>query len=228
MKNIYRKLLEGLDDCCFEVINSHTCDVDIVDQVDTTVYYSDRYGSGATKLVLFPRAELNLDIVVKIPFTHSENMEEFQNEDGDWVYGDYYPLSGAGYGEGWNYIEAEMYIYEKAKEYGVEEAFLENIYIGTADNHPIYVQQKVEVVDRYSLSERHSQRSEELCKKISKDIYNPFEFDWACDYIEYFGEIAFEKLLNFCEEEYLSDFHMGNLGYLNEIPIILDYGGYES
>lgn len=219
MKNIYRKLLEGLDDCYFDVVNSYTCDMDIVDRVDTDVYYSDRYGSGATKLVLFPREELNLDIVVKIPFTHSE--------DEDWDSEEYYPLGGAPYGEGWNYIAAEVCIYESAKKYGVEEAFLPNTYIGEINHHPIYVQQKVEVIDSYSPSEKHSQRSEEFCKKISQDIYNPFDFDWACDYIDYFGEIAFEKLLNFCEEEYLSDFHMGNLGYLNEIPIILDYGGYE-
>lgn len=227
MKNIYCKLLKGLDDCYFEVINSCTCDMDIVDRVDTDVYYSDRYGSGATKLVLFPREELNLDIVVKIPFTHSEDIEWPPKND-DWDDNkEYCPLCGAAYGEGWNYIESEVCIYESAKKYGVEEAFLENIFIGTVNSHPIYVQQKVEVIEDYSPSEKHSLRSEELCKKISENIYNPFDFDWACDYIDYFGEIAFEKLLNFCEEECLSDFHMGNLGYLNEIPIILDYGGYE-
>ena len=228
MKNIYRKLLEGLDHCYFDVINSYTCDVDIIDRVDTNVYYSDKYDTGATKLVLFPKAELNLDIVVKIPFTHSEDKEWGPDEDDNWKPGEYYPLCGAFYGDGWDYCKAETLYYEHAVEEGIEFAFLKTELIGYSDDfHPIYIQKKAEMLESREESHKKDwtecQLASNFCTSNHLDCFSDY---WVADFLNCYGEEAYKKLHDFLADFHIWDMHSGNLGYYNGKPVIVDYGGY--
>ena len=46
------------------------------------------------------------------------------------------------------------------------------------------------------------------------------------DAINWYGENEIEKLLKFINDEKINDLHSGNLGYLNDRPVIVDYAGY--
>lgn len=228
MLKLYRELLSALDSCYFDILNANTYEDNILSLMNTDYFNPQEASSGATKLVLFPKQDSS--IVVKIPFEYSVDMEEkWNDETQEYEYGEYYPLCGATGNESWNYIEAEVAIYEKAQAAGVEDFFLKNTFIGYVHGHPIYVQARVTMFDDrcwdgeyyYSKAERDS------LKKIEQNQYCPFCEEWSLDFIRYYGEQALEKLLNFIDEECLDDFHMGNIGYIDDIPVIVDYGGYE-
>lgn len=232
MENLYRTFIEALEDCDFTSdLNENTCESLIMDYVDDKVLVD--YCCGATKMVLFPLSKISTDLVVKIPFnTSTEQETDYDEEADDYIYGDYLPLDGAMGPISWNYIAGEEYIYDSARIYDVQQYFLKNTYIGSINDYPIYVQQKALIFEdrlHSDYSERKSTKQEQnIYRTISERYYNPFPMFWSLDFIQAFGLSEFEELLNFCAKENLCDLHAGNLGYINGLPIIIDYGGYNS
>lgn len=175
------------------------------------------YDAGATKLTIIPE---NRDYVIKIPFN------------GEWRYGDCFSFQGADSAYFDNYCEAEMNIYQEVKENGWEDMFLPLEYVGDFANYPIYVQQKIELLERNSI-EQKNYSSKESKDKVNKDyqynrIGNLPSF-WTASCLEVLGG-SIEKLRKFISFLYDtgigSDLHSANVGFLNGKAIILDYGGY--
>lgn len=51
---------------------------------------------------------------------------------------------------------------------------------------------------------------------------------WLVDFYLYWGAKNLHKLLVFLDEYYIDDFHNENVGYINHIPVIIDYSSFHS
>lgn len=185
------------------------------------------YVTGASKVVFIPK---NKDYVVKIPFTGYSEDSFFEDENGDW-YDEYKykEFEGANNGNNdWDYCLRELYIYHKAKAAKVERVFLKTIYEGTINDFPIYSQPKVSnfVEDRYVTCSK--EEIESTREKIKKKNFNVFSPTWLFYAFNYYGEDYIFRLLSFIKEEEICDLHCGNLGWVGNKPVIVDYAGFDS
>ena len=208
-----RKILEGLKECCFEELSEDSCFSCVFEYCSPQVF-ENNYNSGATKMILFPIEAK--DYVIKIPFSHdSYNFDEVM------------PFEGADEPERWNYCKAEELYYEAAEARGLDFVFLETKYIGEVHDHPIYCQKKVEMLDSRRSSHPKDWKSTIIatsyCNSKSQECFSEF---WITDFLEYYGTEMLDKLYCFLDDFNISDLHEGNLGYLNDIPVIVDYAGY--
>lgn len=165
--------------------------------------------SGASKVVLVFE---NSDYVVKIPFK-----------------GEYCAFSGARVGEdeyGWDYCASEQFFYRKAIEAGLEDFFMETIFIGKFEDHPIYLQKKVSVYG-YNSETKSSESSKEIfvSKFRHSEIQNE---DFGGILIDYYGVERVNQLVEFLSEVGISDLHSSNVGIRANRPVLFDYSGYNS
>lgn len=129
----------------------------------------------------------------------------------------------------WDYCEAEAWFYNKAKENGVEVCFAETRLLGFVDGHPIYTQPLATIYSDYYTSSRKTHTLEEkistkeACKRIDGWCFN---VDWLTDFILFFGDDMFQNFMNFIKEYGVDDLHNGNVGYVDGVPVLVDYSGY--
>ena len=157
------------------------------------------YATGATKGVLIFE---QLGFVIKIPFCR--NSEDcYYNS----AYGEYECcyFTGADTDNGWDYCEAEANKYKRAEEEGLAQCFAKTKKIGDIDGYPIYMQ---ELADIY------------------KSIM--FNLEWLSDAFHYYGEKVFHKLLEFIRTVGINDLHDGNIGYIGNRPVLVDYSSFDS
>lgn len=202
--------------------------------------------SGASKVAL---VFTNSDYVVKIPFTGEyDDYDDYDCEDScsrDYPCSQcsrcsrrsaeesYDEFTGArvgedehGYEYGWDYCAAEQFFYEKAVVAGVEEFFIKTIFIGEFNEHPIYLQEKVEVYGCSSQTKSSEQSKEIFIKKFHhSEIQNE---DFGGLLIEYYGEDRVNQLVEFLSEVGISDLHVSNVGIRASRPVLFDYSGYGS
>lgn len=193
-------------------------DVDfLIAEIDCSKVPSFDWDNGATKLVIMPE---NRDYVIKVPFN------------GAYDNGNFFSFEGAESEYCDNYCEAENRLYQQALTEGFEEMFLPNEYIWTVDSIPIYVQQKVEVLDKED-SEQEKYSSKKSKEKIMEARKEGERFlnlptSWVASCLDILGSMEeVRRFLKFLRETEISfDLHCSNVGYYNGHAIILDYGGY--
>ena len=208
------------------------------------------WDDGASKLVLIFK---DLDFVIKIPFTGYSEMSEYDHcEDCEEkseshcancpyhynCYGDeeneYYDFEFASrdatFERKWDYCETEAWLYQKAKDNGLEICFAETALLGFVDGHPIYYQAKAQIYSDYYTSTRKSHtkeeklNTEEACRRIEGWCFN---VDWLTDFLFAFGDEMFQSFMAFIKTYGIKDLHSGNVGYVDEMPVLVDYSGYE-
>lgn len=203
------------------------------------------YANGVTKGVLiFP----NCNFVIKIPFYGNEECEEYTDgltyEEAMEKYGEdwsdrpkeYYldPFYGAqGRHNSWDYCAVEAELYAEAVTEGLEFLFAETQCIGTANGWPIYAQTRVEIFafadpedeNRDFPSEQELEQADNLrgqkdslyCSKV-----------WIAELIRAYDLDTYHCLSAFCERFNIGDFHDENIGYLNSLPVLVDYSSYDN
>lgn len=130
----------------------------------------------------------------------------------------------------WDYCEAEVWYANKAKEAGLIVCFAETKLLGYVDGHPIYVQPKAQIYcDCYSSkydSHTDEQRADtkKACERLNSWCFN---VDWLTDFLLFYGDDMFQKFMNFIKEYQIRDLHTGNVGYVDGLPVLVDYGGFE-
>lgn len=174
--------------------------------------------TGATKCVLIPD---NRDYVIKIPF--DGEMDYFEDCKFRYFY------NGAGW-EGWDYcsLEQEYYI-ELIKGSEFEEFFLCPESIDAHRDWPIYVQPKItpcaEAEGRHykSIDSLYTVREEGISSKI-RDIPDI----WLATCLENMNNDV-DKLNRFTDflKENFNDLHTGNIGYLGDRAVIIDFAGFD-
>ena len=161
--------------------------------------------TGAFKeCLIFP----DMDFVIKIPFDFRENSKED------------------------NACYDEIKTYQSAKEAGVEKVFLETWFIGyLANGRPVYGQTKADCTIN-ELSETKKKKyqritqtvTETMRSKVIRGIYDhSVNRLWVDMFIVLYGKKFAMKFEKWTKEVQLCDFHGGNIGYRNDMPIVLDY-----
>ena len=183
---------------------------------------SFKFFSGATKLViLFPGA----DYVVKIPFN------------GQYTYSDedelvYWEFENGSDGCCWDYCLGEVERYAYAEEIGLETFFAKTELIGHVHGHPIYIQERATIYeDVANEKEKNSYERRKSAKELCNHKgYSCFNGLWISDLQDYCGGPDDELFCNFMDyvTAYISDLHMGNVGYIDGKPVLVDYSGFDS
>jgi hypothetical protein len=216
------QILDALKDCCFDELNNENCEELICEYTRNSVFPYEA-GRGATKIVLYP---FDSNFVVKIPFSHDCDEVEFLDEEGN-LYYKVPVFCGADEPNGWDYCKAETLYYQKAETFGVEFAFLKTELIGYVNDHPIYKQGKAEMLETreetHKKDWREVQRASNHCRSHHLQCFNEY---WITDFLEYYDEVTFNLLSEFLQRNGIHDLHEGNLGYVDGVPVIVDYGGY--
>lgn len=181
------------------------------------------YATGATKGVLIFE---QLGFVIKIPFCR--NTEDcYYNS----AYGEYECcyFTGADTDNGWDYCEAEADKYERAETEGLAQCFAKTEKIGDIDGYPIYMQ---ELADIYKSIDYQSSHTEEDSRQVSSicnsNNFYMFNIEWLSDAFHYYGEKVFHKLLEFIRTVGINDLHDGNIGYIGNRPVLVDYSSFDS
>lgn len=215
------------------------------------------WDDGVSKLVLIFR---DLGFVIKIPYTGTSDREDCEepcdncsvwNECGGdrwdcarrrhWGYEDhYYDFTGAGGEEGeknwkniqnkWDYCEAEVWLYNKAVQEGVDICFAETRLLGYIAGHPIYTQTCANIFGNLSTTRKPYSKeaiasTKEACSRIDGWCFNVV---WLTDFILYFDDDMFQKFMEFIKKYGILDLHNGNVGYIDDVPVLVDYSGYDS
>lgn len=130
------------------------------------------------------------------------------------------------------YTEKELENYEYAVDEGLEDYFAEIHRGGNFDGVDYYVMERTECDEDRSSSEMYLA----YCKKMDMDsesgetadeFYGEPEENILHTFIEsFYGTEVADDIEMFCEEHDINDIHNGNIGYLNDKPIIIDYAGY--
>lgn len=208
-------ILNILSNCIFDdKVCSDTFEQNILANLPIDFCYD--YDDGATKLVIIPQGA---EYVIKIPFTGYY--------DSDGCYKNFNKANKLA-NFSWNYCTTECILYHQAKLRAVEKAFAKQRVIGTVENHPIYIQERVDVFDDVSSfgSEEEKAKIANYCHKHQICLLPDECVFWQRDAIEYYGLKQFNKIMNFIMEAEIDDLYRRNLGYVGNRPVILDWGGY--
>lgn len=82
--------------------------------------------------------------------------------------------------------------------------------------------------DEGSSYRSHSNAQIESARKTREETQSPiYEPDWIAEFIDCYGAEEFARLNKFLHKHRLTDFHSGNLGYINGIPVLVDYSSYK-
>lgn len=213
------QLLDIFKNCDFTgYINEDTIGTNILSKLP--INFSYHYEYGATKLCIMPD---NSNFVIKIPF-NSAWYDPTQ---------EYIDYESAGYNEHEaDYCFTEVVYYKHAKQMKIHKMFCKTQLLGLINNYPIYIQQKAT-----PMCQRDDKRNED---GYYEDARSPYSIDycelhdfecfnsvWVADAIEYYGKAKFNRLIEFIKEHSIEDLHSGNIGYINERPVLFDFSDYK-
>jgi len=189
------------EDCDFA-----SWDIGVLESAATEL--NAKIASGATKAVLV------LDnMAIKIPFNINDDTDDI--------------FTNANCSNGWDYCEAELNILKNAKACGVDICFAHQELIGDINGYPVYAQEKcviwgqVHNYEDYNGEKRVS--TENYIKRMGHYCFNEC---WLSDFLDYYGNEMLEKFLDFIQSQDITDLHGGNLGYIGDRPVVVDYGDY--
>lgn len=125
------------------------------------------------------------------------------------------------YGSG--YCERETFLYRKAKEYHVEQAFLPIEYFGSG----WYIQPYANLgfwptLRSNGISSRHENKFNSFVSRMHDVDINRV---WLLHLYECYGWNFFKSFFHFCKRYRVNDLHSGNVGFINKKPVVFDYSG---
>lgn len=168
---------------------------------------------GATKFCLIPEES---DWVIKLSFDMTDEFDPAEEEV--------------------DFCRREAYNYQRAVDQGLEKYFAATYKVGRVEDIDVYVQQKV-ATDSDKIEGMFSSYVENVYEDSLVD-YTGDEYHWAVD--DYVNDLenterieavfgasdATCKLAIFIEKYEINDLHCANYGFVNGVPVIMDYSGY--
>lgn len=207
-------ILDFLSECDFDgELTEDDFYEKVIDRLPKNVSFE--YHSGATKVViLFPGAEY----VIKIPFNGAWEFNEYGDEELFCEFENGSELTS------WDYCQGEVEEYSRAESYEIESFFAKIEYIGDVNGHPIYIQERAEILDQmYKCYSKEKQTPAHT--KCNNKSFKWFNSTWIVDLFDYCDDSMFDAVMSFATE-YLCDLHSGNVGYINGKPVLVDYAGF--
>ena len=185
---------------------------EFIGRIDCSVDFT--WDTGATKLAILPKKS---DYVIKIPFNGINTWNGYYNDfDTD-------------------YCEKEEYLYKRIEFENLRyiKFFVPIWKIGMFEDHPIYLQPKVETFmennKKYSCTNRSLKevRSLKINGNLKLKLLPNLWLGKCLD--EFRGNLLeLNRFLDFLVDTDIGyDLHNLNIGFLNGFPVILDYGGYD-
>lgn len=136
----------------------------------------------------------------------------------------------------YDYCERELKNYEIAKTFDVEKLLLELRFVKELTNGiRIYAQSKFDFshndmdvnYNRILRKKVNSRYSPSIVRKsINHCLYNSIAFIWYARMIQLYGKKFARSFERFTKAAKVNDLHTANIGWKNDKPIILDYGGF--
>jgi hypothetical protein len=132
----------------------------------------------------------------------------------------------------WDYCELEANIWQNANEDGFGECFAKTELVGYVHGYPIYIQTKAQVFENICSSSdtwRKHYTPEQLRRVSSLSegyCLSKLDEGWLSDFLEYFGEEIFQNFLDYLNTNDIEDLHAGNVGYIDSVPVLIDYAGF--
>lgn len=128
-----------------------------------------------------------------------------------------------------NYCDDELYYSEMFENAGFGD-LIAKVKLGNVipETHiQMYIQEKARIYHDWGSLEKASEDSQSKAKDIINDIYvDELEEEWLADLIEYCGEDRARDFLNYIDELGINDLHSGNVGYINDAAVLIDFSGY--
>lgn len=238
-KNILDDILLNLQDSNF--FENHTVfsatDEDVfgeeVEDWENHMYY---WRSGASKFVILIE---DFDLVVKIPFA-GRDQEIWNYEKECYECEEFSYFEGAkDEKDGWDYCAVEYNIYKAAEAEGLNACFAAVDVLETNLKYPVYMQEKAVSFSDYYYDEESDHYSEDeskytdeqlkaTCEKCKENKINNFNNLWLTDFIQYYGVDIFIKFSQFIRAKNINDLHDGNIGYIGNRPVLIDYSGWNN
>ena len=216
------EILQLFNACTFDgVLTENDFEDKVLSNLPDDLKYHYEYG--ATKLVIILP---DCDFVIKIPFSGSYQ-EIYQDRTDDYEE-EYVEFENADFETcEWDYCKTEVNRYNLAKNVGIEKYFAKTECIGMVNHYPIYIQQKAEIFadvkDLNSYSEEKKSSTREKCDKEDLWCFNEC---WLSDLLDYCGDKIFSFFMSFIKDNDFDDLHSSNIGYINGVPVLVDYSGF--
>ena len=216
------EILQLFNTCTFDgILTENDFEDKVLSNLPDDLKYHYEYG--ATKLVIILP---DCDFVIKIPFSGS--YQEIYQGKTDSYEEEYIDFENAGFEDcEWDYCKVEVNRYNLAKNIGIEKYFAKTECIGMINNYPIYIQQKAEIFaevkDLNSYSEEKKSSTREKCDKEDLWCFNDC---WLSDLLDYCGDKIFSFFMSFIKDNDFDDLHSSNIGYINGVPVLVDYSGF--
>lgn len=136
-----------------------------------------------------------------------------------------------------DYCEIELNNYERAKLYKVEKLLLPTEFIcENAHGVKIYKQPRYDnsvadldwAVEKKMRAELQKVINRKVMNKVINSIYDGYRIKevWLYRVCQLYGKNFLRSFENWTQDCQVNDLHGGNVGYLHNKPIILDYAGY--
>ena len=130
---------------------------------------------------------------------------------------------------GYNLREAN--IYNIAKKNSMSKFFAKSFHAGTFHGLDIYLMEKANVdEDAISSCVWNSRMYDENMDKVPDEVGLAMSLDDVKTVVNFFGEFYqidwVMRLLTFCEEYDIFDIHENNVGFINNMPVLIDYAGF--
>lgn len=172
-----------------------------------------RFKKGCVKLVILLD---EADFVIKVPFygyTNGNKFIPYHNRLNSW-------------NEYWNYCDEERVIWAKAVFCKLENYFAKLDTLCHWGDIPIYIQPKcTPLINMIPYSFEISERSMYMAQGFAYDFPLVPKI-WMAVFIDKYGVGEMEKLLDFVQQEGLTDLTNDNIGFRNGECIIFDYAEY--
>lgn len=148
------------------------------------------------------------------------------NDNDEWV------LKIPFYFETVDYCDLEVKNYQHAQKAGVERFFAETYFLMNYNDVPCYIMRKVSCDETmmendlyHRTIESGNMTEEETVRYISQMDDEEILYN-LCDF--YFDPVSKERLFDFLNDKGINDIHAGNIGYINNSVVIIDYSGYSA
>lgn len=133
-------------------------------------------------------------------------------------------------------VGRELEIYNKAKEKGLEKILVPTYPFYTNCYGITFIKQQKISCSVDSQSGKKRQENINKCKNVpNKTIYKVrhgfykqtcSNRQWLARAIQIYGKSFMKDFEQFTHEYQINDLHLGNLGYIGKLPVILDFSGF--
>lgn len=131
-----------------------------------------------------------------------------------------------------DYCYLEKYMSDVFVKSGLGNCICKVESYGDIDGHPLYIQERATEFENTHSSTRSIDECKDFVETMKSSYgeekyFLTFEDEWAMDFVDYHGEDKYVQMIDILAAYGVNDLHLGNYGYVNDRPVLIDYSGYK-